>query len=55
MTDGAMLEVCEDIQIIMREYRRQLKERGDIDTPGGLEHMGDVWSLLDKWDRLLSE
>lgn len=41
--------VCQQIIDIMDEHDRQLKERGYVDTPGGLEHMGDVWSLLGVW------
>ena len=46
--------VCKEIQEIMVTYREQ-EAAGRIDTPGGLEHMGDVWRLLRKWDKLLSE
>ena len=46
--------VCKEIQEIMVTYREQ-EAAGSIDTPGGLEHMGDVWRLLRKWDKLLSE
>lgn len=46
--------VCREIQAIMETYREQEKERGEIATPGGLEHMGDVWSLLMRWDEMLS-
>ena len=45
--------VCKEIQEIMVTYREQ-EAAGSIDTPGGLEHMGDVWRLLRKWDKLLS-
>lgn len=43
-------EVCEEIKRIMQTYREQEAERGYVDTPGGLEHMGDVWRLLSEWD-----
>ena len=46
-------EVCVEIQRIMTTYREQ-KAEGDVGTPGGLEHMGDVWRLLGKWDATLS-
>ena len=46
--------VFKEIQEIMVTYREQ-EAAGSIDTPGGLEHMGDVWRLLRKWDKLLSE
>lgn len=45
-------QVCSEILEIMVTYHEQ-DEEGNIDTPGGLEHMGDVWRLLGKWERLL--
>jgi hypothetical protein len=42
-------KVCAEIQEIMRTYREQ-EASGGVDTPGGLEHMGDVWRLLRRWD-----
>jgi hypothetical protein len=36
---------------IMAVYHQQ-EARGGIDTPGGLEHMGDVWRLLLEWEEL---
>lgn len=45
----ARKDVCDEIQQIMATYRKQEAE-GRVDTPGGLEHMGDVWSLLAEWD-----
>ena len=45
-------EICAEILEIMNEYDRQ-NEKGFIDTPGGLEHMGDVWSLFRDWERRL--
>jgi hypothetical protein len=38
-------EVCDKILDIMKTYHEQ-EARGGIDTPGGLEHMGDVWRLF---------
>ena len=52
-TAEAQASVCRDIQIIMKTYRDQ-EASGNIDTPGGLEHMGDVWQQLAEWDALLS-
>ncbi len=46
--------VTSQIQEIMKEYRHQYA-KGYVDSPGGLEHMGDVWSLLWKWDEALAE
>lgn len=54
MTEEAMRSVCEEIQSIMKEYRKQ-SDAGCVDTPGGLEHMGDVWGLLHSWDEELSK
>lgn len=45
-------KVCDEIMEIMETYREQ-EAAGGVDTPGGLEHMGDVWRLLKKWDALL--
>ncbi len=52
----AMKAVCAEILDIMRVYDEQsAKNGGYVDTPGGLEHMGDVWRLLDGWrDAILS-
>lgn len=47
-------EVCSEILEIMKDYHEQEAD-GRVDTPGGLEHMGDVWKLLKKWERMLSE
>lgn len=38
-----LTEVERDIVAIMEEYRRQEQSAWGVDTPGGLEHMGDVW------------
>ena len=46
--------VCKEIVEIMEEYDRQ-NASGYVDTPGGLEHMGDVWRLLDRWRDMLCE
>ncbi len=47
-------QVCEEICRIMKEYDRQISVRGYVDTPGGLENMGDVWNLLRSWQYLLT-
>lgn len=49
ITDEAK-SICDEIAEIMRTYREQENECGYVDTPGGLEHMGDVWRLLHDWD-----
>ncbi len=53
MNSEAKDRVCAEIVSIMATYHEQ-EEAGYIDTPGGLEHMGDVWSLLGKWERALT-
>ena len=52
MNDEAKKSVCEEIISIMQVYDEQDLE-GRIDTPGGLEHMGDVWKLLRRWSNAL--
>lgn len=54
MKQGAMEDVCSEIQEIMNTYREQ-EAKGNVDTPGGLEHMGDVWRLLSDWDDKLKQ
>lgn len=49
MDKEVMERVCGEIVEIM-ETRDEQHEAGDFyGTPGGLEHMGDVWRLLDRW------
>lgn len=45
--------VCEEILRIMETYHEQDKSPYGVDTPGGLEHMGDVWRLFSKWEARL--
>lgn len=52
MSDEAKNKVCEEILGIMATYHEQ-SAAGDVGTPGGLEHMGDVWKLLSRWERAL--
>lgn len=54
MDAEAMKNVCDSVQSIMKTYREQEASSGGVGTPGGLEHMGDVWNLLRHWDDLLS-
>jgi len=45
--------VCAEILAIMEIYDQQEASPHGVDTPGGLEHMGDVWRLFQEWrDRL---
>jgi len=46
----AKTAICAEILEIVADYRS-----GECDTPGGLEHMGDVWRLFGKWERMLKE
>lgn len=48
----ALMNVANDIMQIMETYREQ-DARGNVETPGALEHMGDVWKTLDAWDATL--
>jgi hypothetical protein len=45
--------VINDILRIMRTYHEQEASRDGVGTPGGLEHMGDVWRLFAKWEAAL--
>lgn len=45
--------VCQEILAIMNCYREQEASDYGVSTPGGLEHMGDVWRLFRKWEGLL--
>ena len=44
--------VCAEILSIMDTYHDQ-EANGRIDTPGGFEHMGDVWRTLERWEKTL--
>ena len=46
-------KVGNEILRIMATYHEQ-EDWGGVDTPGGLEHISDVWRLLGKWEKLLS-
>ena len=49
-------DVAGEIVEIMETYDCQMATDGYVSTPGGLEHMGDVWCLLEKWrDRLTAD
>ena len=60
--DRGVVSLCEfheasgvignEILRIMHAYHEQ-DRRGNIDTPGGLEHMGDVWTLFGMWEHRL--
>lgn len=46
-------EICAEILDIMETYREQEASPRGVGTPGGLEHMGDVWRLLAGWGQCL--
>ena len=48
-----MESIAKEILSIMKTYDEQMAKRGFIDTPGGLEHMGDVWRLLEEWRTII--
>jgi hypothetical protein len=54
MDEAAKTAVCEEILSIMETYHEQGKSPGGVDTPGGLEHMGDVWNMLHRWEEMLT-
>lgn len=45
--------VAKEISDICKEYRRQIDENGYADTPGGIEHKGDAFILIQRWNALL--
>ncbi len=48
--------VLAEIREIMRVYDEQYaRNKGYVDTPGGLEHMGDVWKQLAEWRAMIEE
>lgn len=49
-----MKTVCAEIVEIAREYERQYEKRGYVDSPGGLEHMGDVWTQIQVWAGMIN-
>lgn len=51
VSGGIEETIATEIVEIMQEYDRQEAANGYVDTPGGLEHMGDVWRLLGGWRR----
>lgn len=45
--------ICDEILDIMKTYHEQEQSSRGVDTPGGLEHMGDVWKLFQRWEEAL--
>ena len=54
MNEEAKTKVCNEILSIMEEYDRQ-DAKGYVDTPGGIEHKGDAFKLLDRWRKQLTQ
>jgi hypothetical protein len=52
---AVMGAIREEILSICKEYHAQVDAHGYIDTPGGLEHMGDVWRLLLRWEQMIKK
>jgi hypothetical protein len=44
--------ICDEI-VEINDERIQQEQKGFIDTPGGFEHMGDVWNQISKWADLI--
>lgn len=45
--------IAKELQEIMTVYHEQCASKSGLGTPGGLEHMGDVWSKFLEWEELL--
>ena len=52
MTTESKDKVCSEILEIMAEWHRQ-GAKGYVSTPGGFEHMGDVWRKFLNWEEQL--
>lgn len=53
MNDDIRKTICDEILYIMKTYHEQEATAFGVDTPGGLEHMGDVWSMFRRWEAML--
>lgn len=53
MSDETRSAICDEILRIMETFHEQEDRNGYVDTPGGLEHMGDVWKLFHRWEAML--
>lgn len=53
--ESAEHKICAEILDITCVYHEQAATSYGVDTPGGLEHMGDVWALFLKWERALQQ
>lgn len=47
-------KVISEILAIAAEYHEQEASGRGVDTPGGVEHRGDFWRLILKWEKMLS-
>lgn len=54
-TEAVKTNICNEIIKIMEIYHAQEETSWGVDTPGGLEHMGDVWKLFLDWEKELLE
>lgn len=54
MNEEAKTKICNEILEIMAEHDRQ-EARGHVDTPGGIEHKGDVFKMFARWRTSLTQ
>lgn len=52
---SAFERISEEIREIVQEYDNQIEARGYVDSPGGIEHKGDAFRLLRRWDAELNK
>lgn len=55
LEDAMDCSIYREIIEIVKDYREQSASAYGVDTPGGLEHMGDVWRLLCKWEPIAQQ
>ena len=53
MSQESKDQVCSEILAIMAEWHRQMDAKGYVGTPGGFEHLGDVWRTFLNWEERL--
>lgn len=51
---AARIHVTDEILEILAVYEEQDASPSGVDTPGALEHMGDVWRMFARWGRILN-
>lgn len=52
---SAFDRIANEIREIVQEYDDQMEARGYVDSPGGIEHKGDAFRLLFRWDAELNK